>query len=108
MPGPGRRRPSPPPATVADAGESARCSSGPALTLIDAVAVLPSSVAVRVCAPAVFTVQRPPVHEPSGLRDSVVDPVTSPREFPAASNAWTEYVWDPPAVSVVAAGLRTM
>src|ERR671935_137342 len=71
----------PPDAIVADAGESARWSSGPAFTVRDAVAVLPPSLPVTVCAPATVAVQALPVQLPFGEIVNVVEAVTSPSEL---------------------------
>src|SRR5919201_3566557 len=74
----------PPDAIDADAGASARWSSAPAVTLSEAVAVLPPSSPVTVCAPEAVAVQTLPVHEPFGPIENVVDAVTSPSELLAA------------------------
>ena len=66
---------------VAEAGESARWSSGPAVTLSEAVLVLPPSLPVTVCAPAEVAVQLAPVQDPFGVIEKVVFAVTSPSEL---------------------------
>ena len=58
----------------------------PEVTVNVAVSVLPLSVPVTVCDPATVAVQVAPVQEPLGEMENVVDPVTSPREFPDWSN----------------------
>ena len=58
-----------------------------ALTVSEAVLVLPASLPVTVWAPATVAVQLFEVQEPSGAIVKVVAAVTSPREFPAASKA---------------------
>src|ERR671937_364642 len=98
----------PPEAIVAEAGESAKWSSAPAVTLNEAVAVLPPSLPVTVCAPATVAVQALPVQEPFGPIENVVDAVTSPSEFPDASKPWAVYVCEPPALIVAVAGRITM
>ena len=70
---------------VAEAGESARWCSGPAVTVSAAVLVFPPSLPVTVCGPAVVAVQVAPVQLPSGPIEKVVDSVTSPRELFAES-----------------------
>ena len=75
----------PPAAIVAEAGATARWSSGPAVTLNDAVPVLPPSFPVTVCAPADVAVQLAPLQEPFGPIEKVVLAVTSPSEWFEAS-----------------------
>jgi len=77
----------PPVLIVAEAGESARWSSGPALMLSEAVPVLPPSLPVTVCAPATVAVHVLPVQEPFGEIEKVVEAVTSPSELFPASKA---------------------
>src|SRR6266487_4184663 len=96
------------PASVAAAGDSARWSSGPAVTLSDAVLVWPLLIPVTVCAPTLVAVQTFAVHDPSGLIENVVLEVTSPIGFPEASRLWAVYDCVPPAVIVAVAGLITM
>src|SRR5207248_5006281 len=62
----------PPVLIVAEAGESARWSSGPALMLSEAVPVLPPSLPVTVCAPATVAVHVLPVEEPFGVQEPFV------------------------------------
>src|SRR5215210_4796503 len=76
----------PPEAIVADAGESTGWSSAPAVTVNEAVAVLPPLFPVTVCGPLVVAVQVAPVQEPFGAIENVVKAVTSPSELLAASN----------------------
>jgi len=57
---------------VAEAGESARWSGGPALTVSEAVPLLPDFVPVTVCAPAFVAVQLPLPQEPLGAIVKVV------------------------------------
>ena len=63
--------------------------AGPALTVSDAVIVMPPSSAVTVCGPDIIAVQLFPVHEPSGVMENVVAPVTLPKLFPYASKPFT-------------------
>ena len=77
----------PPEAIVAAAGASTRWSGAPAVTLNDAVLVLPPTFPVTVCVPALLAVQTLPVHVPSGATENVVEPVTSPAGLPEASKA---------------------
>src|SRR4051794_6384823 len=67
------------------AGASARWSSGPGLTISEAVLVWPRSVPVPVCAPALVVVHVLPLHEPWGAMVKVVLEVTLPSRFPAGS-----------------------
>src|SRR5919202_6709258 len=92
---------------LADAGESARWSSAPAVTVNEGVAVLPPSFPVTVCAPASVAVQTLPVQEPFGPIENIVEEVTSPSELLAASKPSAVYVCEPPAVIVALAGLMT-
>src|SRR5919204_6049748 len=71
----------PPGAIVAGAGDSARWSSAPGVTVMPNVPVFPPYVAVTVCAPAAVAVQTLPVQDPSGEIENVVPDVTSPREL---------------------------
>ena len=71
----------PPAVMVADAGDKTRWSSEPGVTLNDAVPVFPSAVPVTVCAPADVAVQLPPVQDPFGAIEKIVDAVTSPSEL---------------------------
>src|SRR5919204_1735195 len=98
----------PPGLIVAEAGDKAKWSSGPADTFNVALLLLPPSVPVTVCAPAVVAVHTLAVHDPSGAIVNVVDPVTSPSELFDASNACAVYVCDPPATTDADAGLTTM
>jgi hypothetical protein len=75
----------PPDAIVAEAGASTRWSSAPAVTLNDAVPVLPPSFPVTVCAPADVAVQVAPLQEPFGPIEKLVLDVTSPSEWFEAS-----------------------
>src|ERR671935_289450 len=95
----------PPEAIVAEAGESAKWSSAPAVTLNEAVAVLPPSLPVTVCAPATVAVQALRVHEPFGPIENVVNDVTSPSELFDASKPSAVYVCEPPAVSTAVTGV---
>src|SRR5919201_4847400 len=92
---------------LADAGERARWSSAPAVTVNEAVPVLPPSFPVTVCGPLCVAVQLEPVHVPFGVIENVVKGVTSPSEFPDASNPSAVYACDPPATIVDLAGLIT-
>src|ERR671937_545699 len=94
----------PPGLIVAEAGERARWSSGPAETLKLALLALPPLVPVTVCAPAVVAVHTLALHDPSGAIVNVVEPVTSPNELFDASNACAVYVCDPPATTDADAG----
>ena len=58
-----------------------------AVTLSAAVPVLPASVPVTVCGPAVVAVQVAAVQEPSGAIVKVVAEVTSPSELLELSKA---------------------
>ena len=78
----------PPAVIVAAAGNSATWSNAAAVTVSDAVLVLPPSFPVTVWAPAVVAVHTLAVHDPSGEIENVVEPVTSPRELFAASKPW--------------------
>ena len=93
---------------VAEAGDNAKWSSGPAFTVNVALLVLPPLLPVTVCAPAFVAVQVAPVQEPSGAIVNVVEPVTSPSELFEASNACAVYACDPPAEIDADAGLITM
>ncbi len=93
---------------VADAGESTRWSSGPAVTLSEAPALLPPLAPVMVCEPALVAVHALAVHAPFGAIEKVVTAVTSPRELPAASNPCAVNVCEPPAVIVAVEGLIVM
>ena len=75
----------PPAVMTAEAGDSAKWSSAPAVTLNDAVPVLPPSFPVTVCTPAEVAVQLAPLHEPFGPIEKVVLAVTSPSEWFEAS-----------------------
>ena len=70
----------PPEEIEADAGESARWSREPAVTLSDAVAVFPESFPVTVCAPAAVAVHTLALQEPFGPIENTVEAVTSPSE----------------------------
>src|SRR6185436_4337348 len=98
----------PPEEIDALAGERARWSSGPTVTLSEAVAVLPPSFPVTVCAPETVAVHVAPVHDPFGPIENVVAAVTSPSELFAASKPSAVYACDPPAAIVAVAGLTTM
>ena len=67
---------------VAVAGVRLRWSSGPAVTLIEAVADLPLSMALTVWRPGFVAVQAPAEHVPSGpmVKDDVL--VWSPMALP--------------------------
>ena len=78
----------PPAVIVAAAGNSATWSNAAAVTVSDAVLVLPPSFPVTVWAPAVVAVHILAVHDPSGEIANVVTAVTSPRELFAASKPW--------------------
>ena len=80
----------PPAGMEADAGASARWSRAPAVTVREAVPVLPPSVPVTVCAPALVAVQTLPLQEPSGAIEKVVESVTSPSGLPYWSRPWAE------------------
>jgi hypothetical protein len=67
-------------------GETARWSSGPAMTVSEPVLVLPPLFPVTVCGPATVAVQTLAVHDPSGEIENDVPAVTSPTELPAVSN----------------------
>ena len=92
---------------VAVAGERTRWSSAAAVTVSDAVPVLPELVPVTVCAPATVAVQALPLHDPSGAMVKVVEAVTSPSEFSYRSRPAAVYDCDPPAAIVAVAGART-
>jgi hypothetical protein len=68
----------PPEVIVAEAGDSARWSSGPAFTLRWAELVLPAYVPVTVWMPAIVAVQFAPVQPWSGTIVKIVFAVTSP------------------------------
>src|SRR5436190_185983 len=93
---------------VAEAGDKTRWSRAAGLTLSVAVLVLPEYAAVTVWAPTVEAVQVAPVHEPSGAIENVVELVTSPSEFPAASKPVAVYACELPAPIVALAGLIVM
>ena len=76
----------PPEEIVADAGDKARWSRGPLVTVKDAVLVLPESFPVTVCAPVAVAVQTLPLQEPFGPIEKTVEPVTSPSELLDESN----------------------
>src|SRR6266536_625299 len=98
----------PPEVMVAVAGLIVIWSSAPAFTVRLAVAVLPPSLPVTVCAPATVAVQLAPVHEPFGAMVKVVEAVTSPRLLLPASKPAAVYAWLPPEVMVAVAGLIVM
>jgi len=98
----------PPDAIVAEAGASTRWSSAPAVTLNDAVPVLPPSFPVTVCAPADVAVQVAPLQEPFGPIEKLVLDVTSPSGLPDPSNPCATYVCEPPATIEALEGLTTM
>jgi len=78
----------PPALIVAVFGEMVIEASGPAVTVSVAVSVLPEVVPVIVYVPALFEPQTfaLQVAAPEALK--LVDPVTSPREFPFESKPW--------------------
>jgi hypothetical protein len=87
-------------------GDIAKWSNAPTFTIRLAPGeVLPLYVPLTVCEPAMLAVQPAPVHEPLGLIENVVEPVTSPRLLPYASNASAVYAWLAPAVIAADAGL---
>jgi len=98
----------PPDAIVAEAGASTRWSSAPAVTLNDAVPVLPPSFPVTVCAPEAVAVQVAPLQEPFGPIEKLVLDVTSPSGLPDPSNPCATYVCEPPATIEALEGLTTM
>ena len=69
------------------------------LTVSVTALVLPASVPVTVCGPAVVAVQVAPVQEPSGEIVNVVCAVASPSELLELSNA-SAVSLGPPAVMV--------
>src|SRR5438045_9107389 len=89
---------------VADAGESTRWSSGPAVTLSEALALLPPLAPVTVCEPALVAVHALAVQAPFGAIEKVVTAVTSPRELPPASNPCAVNACEPPAAIVAVEG----
>src|SRR3982751_2651544 len=93
---------------LADAGATTRWSRAAAVTVNEAVPVLPASVPVTVCGPLAVAAQLAPVHVPSGATEKVVNGVTSPSEFPDASKPSAVYVCEPPAPIVALAGLIAM
>ncbi len=93
---------------VAEAGESTRWSSAPAVTVSEAVLVFPESLPVTVCTPATVAVQLAPVQDPFGPIENVVEAVTSPSELLEASKPSAVYDCEPPAAVVALAGLITM
>ena len=80
----------------------------PAVTLNDAVPVLPPSFPVTVCAPADVAVQLAPLQEPFGPIEKLVLAVTSPSEWFEASKPSAVYACEPPAVIDALEGLTTM
>ena len=78
----------PPAVITAEAGDSAKWSSAPAVTLNDAVPVLPPSLPVTVWVPASVAVQLAPVQDPFGPIENVVPAVTSPSELLYWSSAF--------------------
>ena len=98
----------PPAVMTAEAGDSAKWSSAPAVTPNDAVPVLPPSLPVTVWVPASVAVQLAPVQDPFGPIENVVPAVTSPSELLEASKPSAVYVCEPPAVIDVLEGLITM
>src|SRR5204862_8059580 len=78
----------PPAVIVAAAGNSPTWSNAAAVTVSDAVLVFPPSFPVTVWDPAVVAVHTLAVHDPSGVIEKVVDPVTSPTGLFAASKHW--------------------
>ena len=98
----------PPDVIVAEAGARARWSSGPAVTVSDAVLVLPASFPVTRCVPADVAVQLPPVQDPFGPIEKVVLDVTSPSELFEASKPSAVYACEPPAAIDALEGLITM
>src|ERR671922_74207 len=71
----------PPALIVADAGVITMWSSPPAVTLSEAVPVLPLFVPVTVCGPATDAVHVAPVQDPLGAIVKTVVAVTSPIEL---------------------------
>ena len=69
-------------ASAAVATTSVGAPAGTAVTVSVVEPVAAPSVAVTVWSPATRAVQEAPVHEPSGVIEKVVSPVTSPREVP--------------------------
>src|SRR5919201_2673532 len=82
---------------VAEAGDSTRWSSAAAVTVSEAVPVLPPLVPVTVCCPATEAVHVAPVQDPSGAIENVVLAVRSPSELPYASRPSAVNTWEPPA-----------
>src|SRR5215210_2016437 len=93
---------------LADAGDNARWSRGPAVTVNAAASVLPASLPVTVCGPAVVAEHEAPRQVPSGESEKVVNAVTSPSELLDASKPSAVYAWALPAAVVAVAGLITM
>src|SRR5439155_17190691 len=79
----------------------------PALTLSEAVPVLPVFVPVTVCAPATEAVQVAPVQDPFGPIENVVLEVTSPSELLYWSRPSAVYACGAPAAIVADAGEST-
>ena len=97
----------PPAVITAEAGDSAKWSSAPAVTVNDAVPVLPPALPVTVCAPEAVAVQVASVQDPFGPIEKAVLPVTSPSELSYWSRPSAVYAREPPAVIVADAGDRT-
>ena len=93
---------------TAEAGDSAKWSSAPAVTFNDAVPVLPPSLPVTVWIPASVAVQLAPVQDPFGPIEKVVLDVTSPSELFEASKPSAVYACEPPAPIDPLEGLITM
>ena len=93
---------------VAVDGATTMWSTAAVVTCSAAFALFPEFVPVTVWAPTVEAVQVAPVHEPSGAIENVVEPVTSPSEFPAASKPVAVYACELPAPIVALAGLIVM
>src|SRR6266576_1564144 len=91
---------------VADAGDSARWCSGPAVTVNVALLVLPPVLPVTGCAPATEAVQVAPVQEPSGAIVKVVFAVTLPSELLNWSKPCAVYACEVPEMIVADAGAR--
>src|SRR5881227_2052183 len=92
---------------VADAGESTRWSSGPAVTLSEALALLPPLAPVTVCEPALVAVHAAPLQEPFGAIEKLVVDVRSPSELPYWSRPAAVYACDPPEVMEAVDGEST-
>ena len=97
----------PPAAITAEAGDSAKWSSTPAVTLNDAVPVLPLLLPVTVWVPASVAVQLAPVHDPFGPIENVVLAVTSPSELSYWSRPSAVYGCGFPAAVVAGVGDNT-